>query len=80
MQVERHRIVQADILGIDRIILDHAQGERHRPFILAPEKKAHLVGHQASKAADERLGELFEMQLRSVVDLEVQWIDLVDDG
>src|SRR5216683_280289 len=80
MQVERDRIVEANIFGIERFALQHARGEGHDPSVLAPHEKPHLVRHTRPQAAKIRLRQLLEMQLRAMVDVEVQGIHLVDEG
>jgi len=45
VQVERYRVVQPDVLSIDRVALDHTQGESDNPSALAPKKEAYFVRH-----------------------------------
>src|ERR1700716_3380588 len=68
VQIKRDGIIEADILRVQRFSLQHAGRKRDDRTILAPDEEPNLVRHQSAEAAEILLGQLLEVQLRSVVD------------
>src|SRR5205814_3749853 len=87
MQVERDGIVQSEIFRTEGISLQHAGAEGNEAATTPPKKKAHLVGHAPAQAAEIRLRQLLEPQVRFLIDGKVKRIrfineraDVVDDA
>src|SRR5258708_5774580 len=79
VQIERDRVVEAEILGVNRIALQDARTEGDDFPVLAPDKETNLVAYSAAETTKIRLGQPFEVQLRSMVDLQIERVDLIDD-
>src|ERR1700682_1717447 len=79
VQVERDRIVEANVFGINSIVLDHAKGECHDPCVLAPDEEQNLVRHLASNSAKVLLRQFLKMKLRFLVNLQVERVNVVND-
>jgi hypothetical protein len=80
MQVERDLIIQSEVFSVDRITFEHAQTERDGATVLPPYEEAYLVGHAPADFGEIRWGELFEMHAGAGVDLQIERIELLDDG
>src|SRR5260370_5322851 len=80
VEVEGDRVVEPEIVGVDSIALDHAQTERDGAPVLPPHEEAGLVGHAPPDLAEIGFCKRLETHLRATVDLQIQRIELVDDG
>src|SRR6516164_2083234 len=78
VQIERDIVVEAYILCIDRVTVYYTRCKRDDPAALAPKEETDLVPHPAPQIAEILLRQLLEVQLRSPINLEIQWIDLRD--
>src|SRR5262245_32170424 len=78
VQIERDRIVEAEIFGVKGIVLDHAHAERHHPPALTPDEEPGAVRHHASEGTEISLRQLLEMQRRSLVNLQIERVRLID--
>ena len=67
------------MLGINRIALEYARTEGNDSPALSPDEKAVLVSHPLAEAAKISFGLLLEMQLRPLIHLQIEWVDIVDD-
>ena len=79
VQFDRDRIIEAEVLGMDHIALQEARTEGDDFSVLAPDEETVLVAHPLAEAAKVFLGQFLEMQVRPVIDLQIERIDLVDD-
>src|SRR5665213_2316757 len=80
VQIERNFIIEAEVLGMDRIALENTRSEREHLPVLTPNEETAFVTHAVAETAEVRLGQFLEVQLRAVIDLQVERVDFVDDG
>src|SRR5260370_33949717 len=78
MELERDRTIETDISGLYRVGVKHAQGEGDESALLVPQKEAHSFWHGAPNSAKVLLGQLLEMEVRSLVHLQVERVDRVN--
>ena len=78
VQVERDIVVEAYVLRIDRVTVYYTRCKRDDPAALPPKEETDLVPHPAPQIAEILLRQLLEVQLRTLINLEIQWIDLRD--
>src|SRR4029077_18900821 len=72
VQVEGDIVVEAYVLGIDRVTVDHARCKRDEPPVLTPEEEAYFVPHPSPEIAEILLRQLLKVQFRTFVNLEIQ--------
>src|SRR5204863_685065 len=77
VEIERDRIVQAEIFVINRTIVYHANAERDDAAIESPDKKAHPFRHDLAELGKIFLGQLFEFHGRTLMHRQVKGINLV---
>src|ERR1700730_10993595 len=80
MQIEREVVIESDILRIDRVGFRHAHGEGDNLSVLAPNEKADLVRHPLAKLDKIGFRQLFEVQVRPIINLQVKRIELADES
>ena len=71
VQVERDRIIKAEILPMDRISLQQARTEGDDLPVLPPDKETVLVTEAGAKAAEIILGQFLEVQTRPVINIQI---------
>src|SRR5215510_12481679 len=79
VQIECDIVVETYVLRIDRVTLYHTCCERHDRSALPPEEESRLIPHAAPQFAEILLCQLLKVQLRALIDLQIQRIDLSDD-
>src|SRR5215831_8299975 len=79
VQVERDIVVETYVLRIDRVTVYHARCKRDDLLALAPQEEANSLSHPPPEVSEILLGQLLEVQFRTLIDLEIQWINLRDD-
>src|SRR5438132_6427515 len=77
VEIERDRIVQAEIFVVDRAIVHHANAEGDDAMIESPDEKADAFRHELAQLGKIFLGQLFEFHWRTLMHRQVKGIDLV---
>jgi hypothetical protein len=80
VELESDAVVEAQILGIHRVAVDDALAERDGLAIATPNKEPHSLRHHLPKSTKIIFRQLFKVQLRTSIDIEVQRVNLVDNG
>jgi hypothetical protein len=80
MQIECNAVIQAEVIIVNRAVVDHAETEGDDLSILAPEKETGAFWHFLPQPAEIFPGQSLEFEGRPVVNLKVKWIDLFDKG
>src|SRR5246500_5423373 len=78
MEVEGDSIVQANILPEKTVAFDHAEAEGDHLPTPAPDEEEGLVLHVAAEPSEIVGCQFLETEFRTVEDLQVERIDLVD--
>src|SRR5206468_5932745 len=78
MQVERDTVVQSNAFVVNLVVADEAKAECHDPAQLAPDEKARSFRHPLPDCAKIILRQSLEFQWRTLVDREIQRINLIN--
>src|SRR6185369_9569973 len=78
MQIQRDTVIEADAFVIDRVAANEAETERNDFAVLSPEKEPRVIRHSLSNGTEIIFGQRLKFQWGSLVDGQIQWIDLVD--
>src|SRR6476619_7403220 len=79
MKIERHAVIQAEVIVVDRALMHERDAERNRLSLLSPDKKTDAIRHSTAEFAEIFLRQPLELHRRTFVDLEVEGINFVHE-
>src|SRR6185312_2448832 len=79
MKPKSDAVIETQIFRVHGIAMNDALTKCHGLAVATPDEEAHSVRHHLPKSAEVILSQLFEMQLRTLIDVNVEREDLIDN-